>query len=81
MYGTLLNQHPNVSKSSILIFKSYLHYQTINFIVCRIKSTKSANIDNFSLLKTIEKILGSRFKYMGSYPSDEVFASVRIHRK
>ena len=81
MYGALLNQPLNVCKSSILIFKSFLHYQTINFIVCRCKSTKIANIDNFSLLKTIDKNLEFRFKYMGSYPSDKVFASVRIPRK
>ena len=31
-----------------------------------------AKMDNFSLLKIIERILELSFKYMGSYPSDKV---------
>ena len=73
MYGTLLIQYLNASKSITLgFFHHKLQYQTFYFFVLGVNRLTLAKVDNFSLLQINERIPELRFKYMGSYPSDKI---------
>ena len=71
MSGFLRIQYLNACNLSIFFVFNCTIKQLISLFL-DVNRLKAVKMDNFSLLQIIERILELRFKYMGSYPSDQV---------
>ena len=73
VYGTFLIQYLNARMSLTLAFFTLNYSITLSIsLFVDANQLTVAKMDNFLLLQIIERIPELRFKYMGSYLSDEV---------
>ena len=72
VYGTLLIQNLNACKSIIIFFILNCPIKLSVSWLLDVNQLTIAEMDTFSLLQFIERILELRIEYMGSYPSDKV---------